>query len=277
MTLSAEDPTTKAAELNMSLLASVAFENSLRSYPLDLGAKDEGGTPALEATGKTLSLMQTVVMSFGRNQSLGKPDLPIHHLHIDFPVQLVRKLVERMNELHFTDVAPEDGKKYKRNSESEANSPYIVVGTYEGAPYNTFTGLPDTARLAGAFEHGLLDGKLGQMASFQTTYKSTLRIEVPVWPDVQQAVLPAKKTKCQSGRPGTTLPVSPTGATTKEWHQPHMHRTMRQLSLLVQGTLTRKKRRRRKTPACHRRDKDASPSAKPFVQSQGHLCSVHWQ
>ena len=53
-----------------------------------LRARDERGTPALEATGKTLALMQTVVMSFGRNQSLGKPDLPIHHLHVYFPVQL---------------------------------------------------------------------------------------------------------------------------------------------------------------------------------------------
>ena len=32
-------------------------------------AKDEGGTPDIEATGKTLALMQTAVMSFGRNQS----------------------------------------------------------------------------------------------------------------------------------------------------------------------------------------------------------------
>ena len=45
-------------------------------------AKEEGGTPDIEATGKTLALMQTVVMSFGRNQSLGKPDLPIHHIHV---------------------------------------------------------------------------------------------------------------------------------------------------------------------------------------------------
>ena len=61
-----------------------------------LRAKDEGGAPDTEATGRTLALMQTVVMSFGRNQSLGKPDLPIHHLHVYFPVQLVHKLVERM-------------------------------------------------------------------------------------------------------------------------------------------------------------------------------------
>ena len=75
-----------------------------------VGAKDDGGTPALEATGKTLSLMQTVVMSFGRNQGFGKPDLPIHHLHIYFPVQLVHKLVERMEDLRFTNATPEDGK-----------------------------------------------------------------------------------------------------------------------------------------------------------------------
>ena len=78
-------------------------------WPPVLGGKDEGGTPALEATGRTLLLMQTVVMSFGRNQSLGKPDLPIHHLHVYFPVQVVHKLVERMNDLHFTDATPEDG------------------------------------------------------------------------------------------------------------------------------------------------------------------------
>ena len=97
-----------------------------------LRAKDERGTPDIEATGRTLALMQTVVMSFGRNQSLGKPDLPIHHLHVYFPVQLVHKLVERMKtDLQFTDATPEDGKKYKRNSESETNSPYIVVGAFE--------------------------------------------------------------------------------------------------------------------------------------------------
>ena len=157
-----------------------------------LRAKDEGGAPDTEATGRTLALMQTVVMSFGRNQSLGKPDLPIHHLHVYFPVQLVHKLVERMKtDLQFTEATPEDDNKYKHNSESETDSPYIVVSTFEGScPSNTFAGLPDTPSLAGAYEQGLLDGNLGQMASFQSTYKSTLRIEVPVWPEIRQAALP---------------------------------------------------------------------------------------
>ena len=113
-------------------------------------------------------------------------------------------------DLLFTDATPEDGKKYKRNSESETNSPYIVVGTYESVcPSNTFAGLPDTPSLAGAYEHGLLDGNLGQMASFQSTYKSTLRIEVPVWPEVRQAALPTAQVKCHPGRRGATSPAPP--------------------------------------------------------------------
>ena len=78
-------------------------------------------------------------------------------------------------DLKFTDVTPEDDTKYKHNSESETNSPYIVVGTFEGlCPSNTFASFPDE----GAHVYGLLDGNLGQMVSFQDTYNSTLRIEV---------------------------------------------------------------------------------------------------
>ena len=175
-----------------------------------LGAKEDGDTPALEATGRTLALMQTVVMSFGRNISLGKPDLPIHHLHVYFPVQLVHKLVERMTDLKFKDITPEEGKRYKHNSESETNSPYIVVSTFEGAcPSNTFAGLPETTKLAGAYEYGLLDGNLGHMVSFQSTYKSTLRIEVPVWPEVLQAVVPKNKANARLGRPGIAPSAPP--------------------------------------------------------------------
>ena len=71
-------------------------------------AKREQATPVLESNGRTLSLMQTVVMSFGRNQDLGKADLPLHHLHVYFPVQLVHKLIDRIIDLKFTDETPED-------------------------------------------------------------------------------------------------------------------------------------------------------------------------
>ena len=101
-------------------------------------------------------------------------------------------------DLLFSEATPEEGKEYKHNSESETNSPYIVVGTYESAcPSNTFATLPTTPKLASAYKQGLLDGNLGQMVSFQSTYKSTLRIEVPVWPEVGQAVLPSAQAKHQ--------------------------------------------------------------------------------
>ena len=95
-------------------------------------AKDESATPALESNRNALSLMQKVVMSFGRNQCLGKPDLPIYHVHVYLPVQLVHKLIERMETLNLQNVTPEEGKRYKHNSENEANNPYIIVGSYEG-------------------------------------------------------------------------------------------------------------------------------------------------
>ena len=160
--------------------------------------KREQNTPVLESNGRTLSLMQTVVMSFGRNQDLGKADLPLHHLHVYFPVQLVHKLIARIIELKYTEETPEDGKKYRPNSQSEANSPYIVVGTYDGVcTSDSYASFPNMPRLAGMYEHGLLDVNLGQLTSFQSSYKSTLRIEVPVWPDVLQAVLPNQQSKRQ--------------------------------------------------------------------------------
>ena len=96
-------------------------------------AKDEGTTPVLESNRNALSLYADS-SNVLRPQSvpIGKPDLPIHHAHVYFPVQLVHKLVERMETLRLQDVTPEEGKRYKHNSENEANSPYIIVGSYEG-------------------------------------------------------------------------------------------------------------------------------------------------
>ena len=112
-------------------------------------------------------------------------------------------------DLLFTEIAPEEGKEYKHNSESETNSPYIVVGTYEcPCPSSTFASLPQTSSLAGAYEQGLLDGNLGQMVSFQSTYKSILRIEEPVWPEVVQAVPPPAQAKCQAAPRRTALPTA---------------------------------------------------------------------
>ena len=50
------------------------------------------------------------------------------------------------------------------------------------------------------------------MVSFQSTYESILRIEVPMWPEVAQAVLPPAQAKCQAVLRRTALQTaSPRG------------------------------------------------------------------
>ena len=153
--------------------------------------------------------MQTVVMSFGRNLCLGKPDLPIYHLHVYLPVQLIHKLVERMGVLRFRDVTPEEGKRYKHNSDNEANNPYIIVGPYEGqCVSNDYPEFPNTPRLAYAYEQGLLDGSFGQMVSFQSSYKSIFRLEVPVWHNVADGLAVAQGDPKAAAATGMAEPVS---------------------------------------------------------------------
>ena len=155
--------------------------------------RDENATPALESNRNAFSLMQTVVMSFGRNLCLGKPDLPIYHLHENLPVQLIHKLVESMGVLRFRDVTPEEGKRYKHNSDNEANNPYIIVGSYEGQwVSNDYPAFPETPRLAYAYEQGLLDGSFGQMVSIQSSCRSIFRLEVPVWHNVADGLVVAR-------------------------------------------------------------------------------------
>ena len=74
------------------------------------------GTPALEPNRNALALMQTVVMSFGRNLRLGKPDLPISDTHVHFPVQTVHRLMERFRALQFQEVTPQEGRGYMLGS-----------------------------------------------------------------------------------------------------------------------------------------------------------------
>ena len=58
--------------------------------------------PALEPTRNSLALMQTVVMSFARGLNLGKPELPIDHAHVYFPVQIVHKVIAQCEALKLT-------------------------------------------------------------------------------------------------------------------------------------------------------------------------------
>ena len=156
--------------------------------------KKEGPTPILEPNRNSLALMQTVVMSFARNLYLGRPDLPIDHVHVCFPVQVVHKVVERCIALNMQDVTPDEGKRYKHNTDNEANNPYIIARAYEGQrTAANYSSVPPTTQLAEVYEHGILDGSFGQMMSFASSYKSNFRIEVPLWHKVEEGVAPPGK------------------------------------------------------------------------------------
>ena len=71
--------------------------------------------------------MQTVVMSFARSLYLGKAELPIGHVHVYFPVQVVHKVVEQCIAHGLQDVTPEEGKRYKHNVDNVDNNPYIIA------------------------------------------------------------------------------------------------------------------------------------------------------
>ena len=111
----------------MALWPVVVLRQELRSKE---GEKD-CTTPVLEPTRNSLTLMQTVVMSFARGLYLGKTE-PIDHVHIYFPVQVVRKLVAQCIALGFNDVTPAEGKRYKHNVDNVSNNPYIIARAYEG-------------------------------------------------------------------------------------------------------------------------------------------------
>ena len=106
----------------------------------------------------------------------------------------MHKLAERCVELGMQDVTPDEGKRYKHNTDNEANNPYIVVRAYEEqCAAEHYPPVPPTPQLAYAYEHGILDGSFGQMISFASSYKSNFRIEVPAWHKVEEGVAPPEE------------------------------------------------------------------------------------
>ena len=62
--------------------------------------------------------------------------------------------------------------------------------------------------LAYAYEQGLLDGSFGQMVSFQSSYKSIFRLEVPVWHNVADGLAVAQCDPKAAAETGMAEPVS---------------------------------------------------------------------
>ena len=151
--------------------------------------KQESTAPALEPTRNSLALMQTVVMSFARGLFLGKPELPIDHVHIYFPVQIAHKVTAQRVALKLGEVTLDARKRYKHNVDNAANNPYVIVGVYEGrCATEQYPPIPGTPTLARAYEEGILDASFGQVISFASYYQTSFRVEVPLWHKIEDGI-----------------------------------------------------------------------------------------
>ena len=116
--------------------------------------------------------MQTVVMSFARGLYLGKPELPIDHVRVYFPVQIVHKVVAQYERLGLQESSLAAVERYKHNVDNAANSPYVIVGVIEGRrSREQYPPIPDTPTLATAYEEGMLDASFGQIVCYKEQRK----------------------------------------------------------------------------------------------------------
>ena len=151
--------------------------------------KQDNSAPALEPTRNSLALMQTVVMSFARGLYLGKPELPIDHVHVYFPVQIVHKVIAQCKALKLKEIALAAAERYKHNLDNAANNPYVIVGVFEGkCSHEQYPPIPATPTLARAYEEGMLDASFGQIVSFASFYQTSFRVEVPLWHKLEDGI-----------------------------------------------------------------------------------------
>ena len=151
--------------------------------------KQDSSAPALEPTRNSLALMQTVVMSFARGLYLGKPELPIDHVHVYFPVQIVHKVIAQCKALKLTEGSLTAAERYRHNVDNAANNPYVIVGVFEGrCSREQYPPIPETPTLATAYEEGTLDASFGQIVSFASFYQASFRVEVPLWHKLKDGI-----------------------------------------------------------------------------------------
>ena len=151
--------------------------------------KQDSSAPALEPTRNSLALMQTVVMSFARGLYLGKPELPIDHVHVYFPVQIVHKVIAQCKALKLKEGSLTAAERYRHNVDNAANNPYVIVGVFEGrCSREQYPPIPETPTLAIAYEEGMLDASFGQIVSFASFYQTSFRVEVLLWHKLKDGI-----------------------------------------------------------------------------------------
>ena len=146
--------------------------------------KQDSSAPALEPTRNSLALMQTVVMSFARGLYLGKPELPIDHVHVYFPVQIVHKVIAQCQALKLKEGSLAASERYRHNVDNA-----VIVGVFEGrCSFEQYPPIPRTPILAKAYEEGILDASFGQIVSFASFYQTSFRVEVALWHKLEDGI-----------------------------------------------------------------------------------------
>ena len=175
-------------------------------------------------------------MSFARGLYLGKPELPIDHVHIYFPAQIAHKVIAQCKALKLKEIALTAAERYKHNVDNAANNPYVIVGVFEGkCSHEQYPPIPATPTLARAYEEGMLDASFGHFASF---YQTSFRVEVPLWHKLEDGIAAPSLLA-----PRCVVVMAPIG---------------RRLGREVQRSLQRRKRQRKKAMSLPL-GKDVSP------------------
>ena len=126
--------------------------------------KQDSSAPALEPTRNSFALIQTIVMSFARGLYLGKPELPIDHVHVYFPIQIVHKIIAQCEALKLKEGPLAANEKYRHNVDNAANNPYVIVGVFERRySREQYPSIPITPILAMVYEEGMLDATSGRL------------------------------------------------------------------------------------------------------------------
>ena len=138
-----------------------------------------------------LTFMQTVIMSFVRGMEYGEQTLPINDLFVYLPVQILPDLVTAMGQQGFKPAQVKGGCGYRPKEEGAEDNPLLVVGVYnKEIAYDRYPRMPDTSWAERAYTCGALDPSLGQSMSFPSLLQLRLRIEVPLWRDLETAKHP---------------------------------------------------------------------------------------
>ena len=149
----------------------------------------------IESEVDALTFMQTVIMSFVRGMTHGQQELPINDLFVYIPVQVRPGLVQSIIDHQYQPTELKSGGGYRTDKGQAEDNPFLVVGAYrKEMKYNNDPHMPTTPWAERAYVSRALDPSLGQSMSFPSLPQLKLRLEVPLWTDLNEARYPPPHT-----------------------------------------------------------------------------------